>query len=211
MTRAGVFAAARRAHLARARRQRHACRRFPPTYAQRCGGARALDFHALRCRSTIAHTARSSTAAPASPDVPHSPCALLDVLAVRAAVPVQLGDALDVRAHGGRLLSRTCSASAVGAVEAALQRAPAHRRSRRPHAAAERSCVPIGTVQLLRQPVKHWRGGEPAPARPAGWVGQLCDRERRPEAALSQRTHPARAHVIHRSDTSKCMCTCSPL
>ena len=63
-----------------------------------------------------------------SPDVPHSLPVLLDVSTVRAAVPLQLGDARVAQAHGGRLRSRTSSAEGVGAARAALQRARGERR-----------------------------------------------------------------------------------
>ena len=93
-----------------------------------CGDARALGKDALRCRVPAAVPARVSSAAVPSPDVPHSLRVLLHVSTVRAAVPLQLGDARVAQAHGDRLRSRTSSAEGVGAARAALKRARSERR-----------------------------------------------------------------------------------
>ena len=86
----GALRSARRlSHL----RSRAHFLRFPPMRAPGCGDARALGKDALRCRVPAAVPARVSSAAVPSPDVPHSLPVLLDVSTVRAAVPLQLGDA----------------------------------------------------------------------------------------------------------------------
>ena len=121
----GALRSARR--LSRLRSRAHFLR-FPPMRAPGCGDARALGKDALRCRVPAAVPARVSSAAVPSPDVPHSLPVLLDVSTVRAAVPLQLGDARVAQAHGGRLRSRTSSAEGVGAARAALQRARGERR-----------------------------------------------------------------------------------
>ena len=123
----GALRSARR--LSRLRSRAHFLR-FPPMRAPGCGDARALGKDALRCRVPAAVPARVSSAAVPSPDVPHSLPVLLDVSTVRAAVPLQLGDARVAQAHGGRLRSRTSSAEGVGAARAALQRARGERRAR---------------------------------------------------------------------------------
>ena len=121
----GALRSARRlSHL----RSRAHFLRFPPMRAPGCGDARSLGKDALRCRVLAAVPARVSSAAVPSPDVPHSLPVLLDVSTVRAAVPLQLGDARVAQAHGGRLRSRTSSAEGVGAARAALQRARGERR-----------------------------------------------------------------------------------
>ena len=121
----GALRSARRlSHL----RSRAHFLRFPPMRAPGCGDARSLGKDALRCRVPAAVPARVSSAAVPSPDVPHSLPVLLDVSTVRAAVPLQLGDARVAQAHGGRLRSRTSSAEGVGAARAALQRARGERR-----------------------------------------------------------------------------------
>ena len=102
--------------------------RFWPMRAPGCGDARAPGKDALRCRVPAAVPARVSSAAVPSPDVPHSLRVLLHVSTVRAAVPLQLGDARVAQAHGDRLRSRTSSAEGVGAARAALKRARGERR-----------------------------------------------------------------------------------
>ena len=121
----GALRSARR--LSRLRSRAHFLR-FPPMRAPGCGDARALGKDALRCRVPAAVPARVSSAAVPSPDVPHSLPVLLDVSTVRAAVPLQLGDARVVQARGGRLRSRTSSGEGVGAARAALQQARGERR-----------------------------------------------------------------------------------
>ena len=121
----GALRSARR--LSRLRSRAHFSR-FRPMRAPGCGDARALGKDALRCRVPAAVPARVSSATVPSPDVPHSLRVLLDVSTVRAAVPLQLGDARVVQAHGGRLRSRTSSGEGVGAARAALQQARGERR-----------------------------------------------------------------------------------
>ena len=121
----GALRSARR--LSRLRSRAHfVC--FRPMRTPGCGDARALGKDALSCRVPAAVPARVSSAAVPSPDVPHSLPVLLDVSTVRAAVPLQLGDARVAQAHGGRLRSRTSSAEGVGAARAALKRARGERR-----------------------------------------------------------------------------------
>jgi hypothetical protein len=55
--------------------------------------------------------------------------------------------------------------------------------------------VQICAVQQLQQLAARWRGDQPVPARPSGWVGHVCRLARRYEAAQSCGSFP-RAHSL---------------